>query len=447
MVELRGYQQEQLDFLKAHPFSANWAEAGLGKTRPMLMAAEGRVLVVAPAAVRDTKVWSNEAAKIDKEPPRVVSYHEVGRAGKTPDWEVDTLLLDESQWALNNKTTWFPGLETLAHRATRVHQSTGTPMPNSANEIWGQFHLLFGQTERPFKYKWPWLEQWFVVEKSRFNPDAREVSVGLRGCDHKGAEAEHCDHWQAFHEANIEGRAIRHLRDDVLKDLPPLTGADDPLWTPMSTTQSRAYRSMKKSLLALIPEEGIMLEALTRGEQFSMLMRLASGVSSLTNDPADDKQSGKLVAFADALSFRKRPTLTTAWYKFSAQAMGRVAQAQGKTVAFMGSKTTPKQRAQLVQEFGQGRWDVMVASIGVIKEGVDGLQYASDETILFERSWRFGDNEQTIRRLHRLGQEYPVTARQLVTPDSADSYQWGRIREKEWNVHLALRRAEIAKLI
>lgn len=411
------------------------------------MAAEDPTVVVAPAAVRDTRVWPREAERIGRKAPTVVSYHEVARMGALPDIPLKTLILDESQHAKENKTSWYAGLEYMASRAQRVHQATGTPMPNAPHEIWGQFHLMYPD-EYDFRYKWPFMEKWFVVSKNRHNPSARDISTALTNCNHKGEEAENCEHWLAFYEANIEGRAIRHLRDNVLTDLPPLSGADHPLDTPMTALQARTYKALKKELMAIIPEEGIAIEALSKTEQFSMLHRLSSGLSVLDpeSDPKD-KHSGKLAEFAELLSERSRPTLVTPWFRLSAAALGRQCNRLGKTYVLMGSRSTRTQRDQAVQRFAAGDYDVMIASIGVIKEGVDGLQRGADEAILFERSWRPGDNEQTIRRLHRLGQVYPVTVRQLITPKSVDSYQWDVLHAKETMIGHALRRSELASLL
>lgn len=444
---LRPYQLQDYEFLQEHPFSALWDDAGLGKTRPALMAAEGRTLVVAPAAVRDTEVWQNEAARIGKEPPRVVSYQEVAKWGPSPNIELDTLIMDESQHAIND-TSWRAGLASLAHDAKRVHQCTGTPFPNSPHELWGQFNLLYDD-EHQFSAKWRWMEDWFIVTPSRYDAHAKDVSAALANCNHKGAEAEACEHWLTFHQANIEGRAIRHRRDDVLTDLPPLSGAEHALWTPMKPLQSRIYKGIKKELLALIPEEGIEIELLKNAQQFSALWQISSGVSVF--DPAQDptdKHSGKLDMFAELLNERTRPTLVTPWFKNSAAALARICAKKKRSVVMMGSKTTRPQRKRAVEAFGRGEFDVMIASVGVVKEGVDGLQHGSDEAMLFERAWTPGVNEQVIRRLHRLGQTYPVTARQLVTPKSVDSYQWlDALPGKQRGISRALRRAEIDAML
>lgn len=446
MTELFPFQETSLRFLKDHPFSVVWDDMGLGKTRTLLLAAEGDTLVVAPAAVRDTRVWELEADRIGVKPPQVVSYHEIARMGPSPDVRPRTLILDEAHHAKNSKTSWHNGLAVIANRAVRVHQGTGTPMPNSANEIWGPFNLLYPD-EHAFRYYWPWAEMWFGKFASR-HADTYEAGTTLLGCRHKGDDAEMCEHWREFHEANIAGRAIRHARDDVLTELPPLTGNDDPLWTPMTATQKRAYASMKKDLLALIPDEGIELEALSATHQFSLLHQMASGVSIADpNSDPTDKHSGKLVEFADLIRYRKRPTLAVAWFRNSAAAIARVCAKQKKSYVIMGAATSRNNRAKAVADFSAGRFDVMVASIGVVKEGVDGLQRASDETILFERDWRPGVNDQVIRRLHRLGQDYPVTARQLITPKSVDSYQWDVLHDKATGIRRALRRAELEALL
>ena len=101
----------------------------------------------------------------------------------------------------------------------------------------------------------------------------------------------------------------------------------------------------------------------------------------------------------------------------------------------------------MVEQFGAGALPVLIASLGVVKEGVDGLQYGSDEVIMFERSWVPGDNEQTIRRLHRLGQARPVTARQLVTPRSVDNGQWVDVGKKGLRIGRTLSPVEVATML
>lgn len=412
----------------------------------MLHAAEGSTLIIAPAAIRDTRVWEREAERLELPIPKVVSYHGIVRAGNLDDLISQTVIMDESQHTKERKVSWAPGLLYLSKNAERVYQATGTPMPNSPHEIWGQFHILFPE-DKTYRHYWPWIERWFVTIPNRFNPHARDV-LGLLGCHHQSDEAESCEHWQEFHEANIAGKVTRRTFEDVLPDLPPVSGVDDPLDTPMTTLQARIYKGIKKDLLALIPEEGIAIEALTQASQFIMLQQLSTGLSVLDpdSDPID-KESGKFRELVELFAARNRPQMVTLWYRNTAKAVIRICDRLGLSYVAVGGTTSRKQRDIAVEKFGQGGIDIFIGSVGVIKEGIDGLQHAANEIILLERSWRPGDNIQTIRRLQRMGQEHPVVVRQLLTPKSADSYQWDQIQAKSRNIHLALRRSEIASLI
>jgi SNF2 family DNA or RNA helicase len=54
-------------------------------------------------------------------------------------------------------------------------------------------------------------------------------------------------------------------------------------------------------------------------------------------------------------------------------------------------------------------------------------------------------NEQVIRRLHRIGQTRPVTVRQLVTPKSVDALQWKTLADKQLGIDPVLTATDLAK--
>lgn len=428
-----------------HDRAALWSDMGLGKTRSLLIGT-GPDLVIAPAAVRDTEVWAIEAQNCDLPSPRVISYHEAPKLDPD-DFRGGVLVLDESHRLKERKTRWHDPIWQLAKRFDRIYESSGTPMPNNALELWGQLRML-RQNEHQFKYYWPWVKQWFDSVPTRWDPYA--ISENLKGCTCRQPDDldSSCEHWQEFYRANMAGYTRRLLFDDVLSDLPPLTGVDTPMWTPMTAAQAKLYKALMKDFLATLPAEGILLEALTDSAQFVMLRQLSSGLSVL--DPAadpGDKHSGKLALVRELLADRRRPTVVAAWYRNSAAALVRVCKDLHLSHLTMGANMTPKQRTETMRRFRAGGIDVLVGSIGVIKEGVDGLQYASDAMVLFERSWVPGDNQQLIRRLQRLGQTRPVLARQLVTPDSVDAAQWKTVGTKSVQIRRTLSPLEVASLI
>lgn len=444
---LRPYQQTELDFLRTHPRSANYSEAGLGKTRPLLLAAEGDTLVIAPAGVRDTEVWQTEAERIGVPAPTVISYHQAIKREFLGQFKPDTLILDESHRVKSRKTTWVDPIYQLTQRTQRVHHATGTPMPNDAQELWSQLRMLRPQT-REMRYYWPWIQTWFSPEPTHYDQYAYGSSLIGCKCREPDDLDGSCEHWRQFYAANIGGYAIRHLRDQVLTDLPPLSGADTPLWTPMTPKQRTLYQQLKKALVASLPGEDIAFEALTDSHQFAMLMQLSCGLSVLDPDlDPKHKDSGKLAYLREVLPDRKRPTVAAVWYRNTAKAMQQVCDELKLSHAAIGGATSKTNRLKAVKQFRAGDIDVLIGSIGVIKEGIDGLQYASDETILLERSWIPGDNEQLIRRLHRMGQQWPVTARQLVTPDTVDQSQWEALRLKAGRIAQVLTPLEVANLL
>lgn len=452
-IDLRPYQQTDYDHLRVSPRFAVWDEAGLGKTRPILLAANAaaggqRVLVVAPGAVRDTQVWQREAERVGIEPPEVISYHQAIR-GLPAGYRVK--VLDEAHRLKERKTSWhdpiYNGVWTSETEA--VYEATGTPMPNAAFELWGQLRMLRPKSERGMQFYWPWVREWFQEAPNRYSSYA--MSEHLKYCNCFPADApqgQSCPHWQQFYEANIAGYAVRHLRDEVMGDLPALDGHEDPLWCPMTTQQRKLYRQMVEDFLSLIPEDGITIEALNDADKFVKLWQLSSGLSVL--DPSADPkhtQSGKLNWLREHVRYADRPLLIVVWFKNSAQAVADVCTSLKVSWQAMGAKTTPKQRVQTVVDFGEGRIPVLIASLQVISTGVDGLQYGSDEIDLFERSWVPGDNDQVIRRLHRLGQTRPVTARQLVTPDSYDAGQWDDVHAKTGRIGRTLSPVEVATML
>src|ERR1044072_9002424 len=144
MLKLRPYQQAGLDFLRANPRAFLADEMGLGKSAQMILASEGRTLIVAPAMVLDGGTWRDEIAKWcpDRAPEiTCVPYTSlVQREGRKitrnarPEYRGpwDTVILDEAHYLKGRKTSWTVALRPILKRAGRVIYATGTPVPNRA---------------------------------------------------------------------------------------------------------------------------------------------------------------------------------------------------------------------------------------------------------------------------------------------------------------------------
>lgn len=445
LYQLKDYQVVGRDWLAPRERACLWDEAGLGKTRQIFAAYPTLtdITVVTPAAIRDAKVWQDELVRVGH-PARleVYSYHELARRGlDLAKTERSLLVFDESQRLKGRKSSWFKPAEKLANNSARVVEASGTPVPNIATELWAQLRLI-----RPMPAYWKWVERWFVIRPGRHS--MYEVDGTLLGCAAARCEpgTDDCAHWDEFFQEHYDGWVLRRLRDDVLKDLPPMTGQDHAIWTPLTPTQRRAYKELGKTFLAEIPEEGISIEALSSSEKYAKLMQMASGLS-IADPSIDDKHSSKLALTEELLSDRSQPTLVAAYYRNSAAALERTCTRMNLKYATIGAlKTTSKTaRARIVKQFQGGDLDVLIGSLNVISEGL--TLTAADEVLMFERSDRPDVNEQVIRRIHRIGQSRPVTVRQLVSPKTFDETQWNRNARKDRHIKQTLSRAELASAL
>lgn len=439
---------------------------GFGKTR-QLLAAVGEVptVVVCPAAIRDAGVWQGEAERIGWEAPlKVISYHQLAGGKKAFDpLQYKALIFDEAHWLKNRKVTWGLPAFQASKLIPRVYLGSGTPTPNDASELWGQLRMV----RHDIPAFWPWADGntkesangWFHITSkldragkvlSQYVIDGHLQSCVTSGCHNARRDPktgnllpitdQDCVHWAAFRES--EQIPYMMGRPEDLLDLPPMAGADVPMWTPMKPTQAKLYKELKDQLLAMIPSEGIELEAISDSQKFAQLWMLSTGVASVDpeQDP-DNKHSGKMALVAEMLADRTSPTLVGTYFRNSAQAMVKLCEKLKKSYVLFGAATTPNARREAVRSFQAGEKDVMIGSIPVIGEGL--TLTAADGVFLPERMWTPDKNTQVIRRSRRRGQDKPVGVRQFVTPKTIDQGQWEVLKMKTDRIA----RVDVARLL
>jgi SNF2 family DNA or RNA helicase len=439
MVDLMPYQANGSEFLRAHPRSYLADDAGLGKTRQVLASLDGPLLVVTTAAIRDADVWGGEARRIGWDAPlTVVSYNGLDRYLKLNNTPPTNIVFDEAHRLKNRKVSWYRPAQHVVKNAERVHLLSGTPIPNQASELWSQLALL-----RKMPAYWPWVRDWFTIEAAPWS--AHVVTNKLKYCG-TWCAGRTCVHWQEFHDLNLAGYWLRRERDQVLTDLPPLTGHEVPMLTPMTRVQRKAYAEMKKSYLAELPG-GVRVSALTQSQRFINLWRLSTSVECAfpgTGLPLSD-DSTKLMLIREMLETRTRPVFIVHWFGNTGRSIGALLTDLGVSWAGVNGTTPQAQRRAIFADFQAGNYAVLVGSVGVVAEGI--TLTAADEAVLVERSWVPSQNEQVIRRLHRIGQTRPVSVRQLVTPKSVDTLQWETLTKKQAGIDPVLTPKDLAKML
>ena len=439
---LRPYQAKGVEFLRSTPRAYLADDPGLGKSRQMIEASEGRTLVVAPAMVMDSGTWQHEISRwaddpdrfqlatysnlTTKEatPPRVKPDGTMTKGGFRPSKELlpelkghwDTLILDEAHYIKNSDALRTHAIRKLAKNSDRMVQASGTPIPNWPDELFVPLQMLRPEDAKPGGYlgsKWRWIDEWFLTSASKYSDYGFNVH-GLRGCGPRCSldPQNPCEHFHHFVEANFGDLFLQRRRDDVLTDLPPLEMQQ--VHIPMTKKQATEYRRMAKEFIAEVGDQEVV--AWSASAKNTMLDKLTSGLGVLSDLPGDwTRHSGKFDMLRVDLESRAAPTVVVAHYRRTVEAAAALAREMGLRVAMIHGGSSKRERNAAVQGFQRGEFDVFVGSLETIAEGL--TLTAADMLIMLEVSYKPSRNEQAIRRIHRLGQQRPCTVREYIAVD------------------------------
>jgi superfamily II DNA or RNA helicase len=96
-------------------------------------------------------------------------------------------------------------------------------------------------------------------------------------------------------------------------------------------------------------------------------------------------------------------------------------------------------RQRLKEAFLDGEIDYIVATIGSIGEGTDGLQHRAHIMVWLSKSDNMMLNEQAFRRLHRRGQTKTVISVDIVALDTYDDGQLGTLVQRAIDMNRSLK--------
>lgn len=445
-MQQRDYQKTGSAFLRKAHRGILADEPGLGKTNQLLMAAEGRTLVVSPAMLED--VWMStdprDPGEIQRWRPDLdaqwVSYSSLClRNGRKvlpeprPEWQGpwDTVIFDESHYLKERKTKWTMAAQKI--KTDQLFLATGTPLPNWGHEIFTALQLIHPELAKPgatFGSYWRWVEQWFATKASYFNPHAREIGGLLPGWS-----------WEDFTEQNnLGGHWLRRQRDDVLSDMPPLT--QQRIYLDMTPEQAKVYKQVKKDLYAEIEETGNEIISWSSAGVHTKLLKLCTGIES--EDPDYAKDGCKIAALREIMHDRTSPTLVFTVFRQTAQAVARALREDGFSVGVVSGDYSVSDRKDTVRTFRKGDLNVVVGTLGTISEGL--TLTAADTCVFVERDPRPSKNEQALRRIHRYGQDRPCLSIDLVTKGTVDVHMLELLAEKTDQQMAAMTAFDLAQL-
>lgn len=434
-----------IPWLGSRPRSLLADEPGLGKTRQLILAAEGRTLVVAPAMVLDGGVWADELQRWRPDlDATCVSYTSLcdrkrgPRGGWVPmtrpapqfagHW--DTVIFDESHYLKGRSTRWTEAAMKLQSDKTML--ASGTPIPSWAHELYTSCQLLWPEKAKPggeFGSYWRWVAQWFDVGPTRFSP--MEVGDPLEDTP---------EYWKRFYDANLGDRFLMRKWEDVLEQVPPMRFQQ--ILCPMKPAQAKAYREMKKNYLATT-ESGEEIVAWSAGGKHVKMARIATG---LQLEDRNSDSSGKLEQLHELLRQRTgTQTFVVGQFRSTVELAAEVAQKAGCDSAFIHGGTPRAANIDALRRFKSGDLPVLVGTIDTLREG---LSFEKVSTVVrVERSWLPSRNEQVVRRIRRVSNLTPKLCIDLVTPNSVDAKMLPVLASKTDQQMKALRAGDLAKLL
>jgi SNF2 family DNA or RNA helicase len=391
-MRLYPYQKVGRDDLAAHRRRYLGDDPGLGKTVMALAAAEivdaQRLLVICPAIARP--VWRRTWEQMGRPTPQchMVSYDEC-RMGRAPD-DPDLVILDEAHYCANIAAKRTRAALRVAHQAPRVWCLSGTPMRNHPLELYPVLRAIWPDllNHHGVGTREKYLARFCTVVPTEWGekilPEVKAPEV-LR---------------------QIVGSVmLRRRLSDVQLDLPPLRWESTPLLAPDGPTLDE--------MLAGIAGYDVLLAALECGElpeggQTSTLRRLIGAA----------KAPAALALLADELREGTLDKVVVLAYHRDVLDLLHRGLAPFGVVRVEGS-TAPGARERAEERF-QTEHTTRVFLGQITAAGTAITLTAGHEIVLVEQMWTPFDNFQAVKRIHRIGQDYPCRARLCMLPDTID---------------------------
>jgi SNF2 family DNA or RNA helicase len=296
---------------------------------------------------------------------------------------------------------------TPGHNPLRI-ALTGTPLINDIDD---------------FRAIWKFLG-WIDGEKPSAELTAKLEAIGLTPADQ--------GFYASARDTVVSMGIVRRRKIDVAKDLPAKrvvdlpVELDDELGNSIKAAEAELakrllerynrftvtgnFRGSTTELIRMVAQQELdESKGQKTGENvFTMVRKIGQAKAGLASDYAAQlaRSVGKVVFFAKHID-----VMDTAERAFAAQGI--------KSVSIRGDQTTAA-RQDAIDAFNKDE-SVQVAVCSLTAAGVGLNLQASSNVVLAELSWTSAEQTQAIDRVHRIGQEMPVTAWRIIAAQTIDA--------------------------
>lgn len=325
----------------------------------------------------------------------------------------DLMVVDESHRIKSNASNTSRALARLTAIAPRRIILTGTVMPHSPLDVFGQWRFLdplqFGVTDRATGQRRPASWTTFSRRYAVYGGYMGYQITGYRNVDEL--------------ERVMAVRADVARKDDVL-DLPPTT--DVTIEVDLTPAERKAYDDMRDNLLADL-NNGALASVPNRLAQMMRLRQITSGylpddVSGTEHRIGQSKVRVVKSIVQDTLAGEKR-VVVFAHFRPEIEALRTALGDEHTTVETIHGGTPARDRAAILARFGDTGAHpervVLVAQTRTMSLAVNDLVTAS-HAVYASLSQQREDYEQSRARLDRQGQTRPVTLWHAIVPGTID---------------------------
>ncbi len=401
-------------------------EPGLGKTAvaAISLAAAGsrRAVIVVPAVVkvnwgREIDRWTpgrkastlatKTASPIDPATEIVIVNYDI-LAAHLPSilaWRPDALIADEAHYVKDKKAARTKVVAAIAEAVgggLKMYLS-GTPIPNRPIELAEPLKQL-GMLEK-FGGFWEFATHYCEATRTSFGWD-------MGGAANLGE----------LNSKLLAAGMVRRLKADVL-DLPERTVLDLPV-----ALDAKAAGGVKTAQKAMVAKLVLAVKdfAKTQPLSYALIRRVVGGtlageagfteLSALRRALGVAKISLTVAQAEDLLE--SGPVVVFAHHREVVDAIAaQLTEAGSKVGTIIGGQSASARQA-VVDGFQQGTLDVVVASIEAAGLGI--TLHRANQVVVGELPWTASAQTQAIDRVHRIGQDSPVTAWRIIADDTLD---------------------------
>ena len=405
--QLRGYQQEDVNFLSRLKSIAIFSEMRTGKTPTALMTFKrwpvSNLLIIVPGILQQH--WQRSVEEWLVKPAYVITYLYKEQRHKfyhwflyEPEWIIivskDTFKIDSAYFKKNKKRKGghnnycviVDEAHFLRSRRPQSQQSksiyvlqdapfkmvlTGTPVVNHHDDIFGILKFL-----KPDVYSsyWKFAEQYFYIQKLGFRKGEKNYKI-WRVKDFKSRQLQ-----QELHQ-QITQFSVNRRQKEVLPWLPPVIYQKEYLL--LEEEQQKVYSQWKEKWQEYQPLEVLAkLKTLTLYPPALGFSFHGIKIDYLINFFQERKEQGVIV-----FSTRSETFLEPLFYMLKEK---------GIETGLIIGKTGYREKEEFISQFQSGKLNILLCNIQ--SAGV-GLNLSRAETIIFaDRSYSPADNEQAEAR-------------------------------------------------